>query len=372
MPVRDIFDKPFDEGTIVKLEIFQKYFETWLPTFVEGKINKPIQVFDLFAGSGYDNNGVPGSPIRTLEVVNEHRRILVGKKKLVSIFLNDSDESKVEQLQKNVDSRVKELSLQSLVKMKYSSLTFRECLMAEYRKELENGCNLIFIDQNGFKEVDEQVFQFLINLDTTEFMFFISSTYVQRFAEGPEVKKYHPKFDSAKIINAPRKKVHNVVSTEFEKYVPPHIDSYAVIPFSIMKDDRTNVYGLIFVTRHILGADKFLQTVWEKNAINGNANFDIEEEQRNRQGELFDANKLTKIEGFQSELRRSIMSGAVKNNSDAYYYTLNQGHISKHASDEIKRMEKEGLIAFDSRSPLVNYNKVMKERRIIEYKLVNK
>jgi len=34
MPVKDIFDKPFDEGTIIKLKIFQKYFEEWLPPFV--------------------------------------------------------------------------------------------------------------------------------------------------------------------------------------------------------------------------------------------------------------------------------------------------------------------------------------------------
>ncbi len=67
MPIKDIFDSPFDEGTIAKLEIFQKYFEEWLPTFIMGKFLKPIQVFDLFAGSGYDKNDVPGSPIRILK-----------------------------------------------------------------------------------------------------------------------------------------------------------------------------------------------------------------------------------------------------------------------------------------------------------------
>ncbi|MCW8818087.1 MAG: hypothetical protein OQK52_09470, partial [Ignavibacteriaceae bacterium] len=71
MAVKDIFDKPFDEGTIAKLEIFQKYFESWLPTFIMGKISRPIQVFDLFAGSGYDKHGVSGSPIRIIEVVNK-------------------------------------------------------------------------------------------------------------------------------------------------------------------------------------------------------------------------------------------------------------------------------------------------------------
>lgn len=372
MPVRDIFDKPFDEGTIVKLEIFQKYFETWLPTFVMGRIIKPIQVFDLFAGSGYDNTGIAGSPIRTLDIINEHRGILATKKKRVSVFLNDADGDKVDELHRNVDSKVESLSLQSLVDIKYSSRDFRECLIDDYRSELENGCNLIFIDQNGFKEVDEEVFQFLISLDTTEFIFFISSSFVQRFAEGPEVQKYHPKFDAAKIMNAPRKRVHNVICEEFHKYVPSSVESYGLIPFSIMKDDGNNVYGLIFVSRHVLGADKFLHTVWTKNALNGNANFDIEEEAKKIQGDLFNDRKLTKIEGFQNRLRQGILEGRIKDNADAYFFTLNEGHVGEHASDEIKMMKKEGLITFDSRSPLVNYNKVMKERRIMDYKVIKK
>jgi len=257
MPIKDIFEKPFDEGTLVKLEIFEKYFQEWLPTFIMGNINKPIQVFDLFAGIGYDKNGAPGSPIRLLEIINKHRRNLVHKKKQVFIFLNDADQYKIEQLKLNVGKKVKELSLKSMVEIKFSSNKFIDCL-SEHKIELKRGCNLIFIDQNGFKEVTEEVFQFLINLDTTEFMFFISSTHIHRFAEQDEVKKYHPRFDAEKIKCTPRKKVHNFICEEYSKYIPQNIKSYGLIPFSIMKDDHNNVYGLIFVSKHILGADKFL------------------------------------------------------------------------------------------------------------------
>lgn len=369
MPIKDIFDKPFDEGTILKLEIFEKYFEEWLPTFIMGTYPKPIQIFDLFAGSGYDKNNVPGSPIRILVIINKHRRNIVNKSKKVYLFLNDLDKNKIEQLKENVEAKTKELSLNSLVEIKYSSNNFRECL-GLYKKELNYGCNLIFIDQNGFKEVDEKVFHFLINLDTTEFIFFLSSSFVHRFAERDEVKKYHPKFDSEKIKLIPRKQVHNILCDEFEKYVPSNIKSYGLIPFSIMKSDKNNVYGLIFVSKHIRGADKFLHTVWKANAINGNANFDIDDDSAKNQFHLFDDQKLTKIESFQNKLRESILAGNIKNNRDAYLFTLNQGHISQHANEEIKRMKKENKIIFDSSSSLVNYDKVVKENRIIEYKLV--
>ena len=127
----------------------------------------------------------------------------------------------------------------------------------------------------------------LIKLERTEFLFFISSAFIHRFADRPEIKKYHPKFDSNKISSCSRKKIHYIISEEFEKYVPLEITDYAIIPFSIMKSDKNNIYGLIFVTRHILGAEKFLNTLWEKNRINGSANYDIDEDLEKDQGSLF-------------------------------------------------------------------------------------
>ncbi|MCL4511242.1 MAG: three-Cys-motif partner protein TcmP [Bacteroidetes bacterium] len=372
MPIRDIFDKPFDDGTIVKLEIFQKYFEEWLPVFVMSRNPKPIQVFDLFAGSGYDQNHVPGSPIRTLEVIAKHRRILAQKKKQVFVFLNDADSQKIEQLRINIEQKVKDLSIQSMVVTQFSARDFRDSVLNDHTKELKSGNNLIFIDQNGFKEVNEQLFQFLMSLDTTDFIFFVSSSYVHRFPDEPEVRRHHPRFDFDKIKNTSWKKVHNVVCDEFRRYVPSNVKRYWIIPFSIMKPDMVNIYGLIAVTKHPLGADKFLNAAWKENALNGNANFDIEEEEKKKQGDFFKPRTLTKIESFQLMLQELILKRNIKNNSDAYYLTLDEGHIGKHANEKIMEMKRDKLITFDSPSSLVNYKKVEKEKRIIEYKLVKK
>ena len=83
----------------------------------------------------------------------------------------------------------------------------------------------------------------------------------------------------------------------------------------------------------------------------------------------FEKPKLKKIEGFQKSLKKLILSQEITNNEKAFLYTLNQGHIGKHAAEEIKKMKEDGLITFDSRSPLVTYQKVVREKVKLNYKL---
>ena len=72
---------------------------------------------------------------------------------------------------------------------------------------------------------------------------------------------------------------------------------------------------------------------------------------------------------FQQDLRAAILSLTIRTNKDAYDYALNHGHLPAHASEEIKRMKKEKKITFDNRSPLVTYENVYKNKKILEYKL---
>jgi hypothetical protein len=52
MPVRNLHQKPFDEGTRDKLELYRKYFREWLPVVINNQYIDGIQLFDLFVGPG--------------------------------------------------------------------------------------------------------------------------------------------------------------------------------------------------------------------------------------------------------------------------------------------------------------------------------
>ena len=128
-----------------------------------------------------------------------------------------------------------------------------------------------------------------------------------------------------------------------------------------------NVYGIIFGASHPRGVEKFLQTAWAENNINGEANFDIDDDRNKGQADLFGYVELTKIMKFRQEIRQAILDGTLENNRDAFDFALNQGHLPSHAADEIKLMKKEKLISYNGRSPLVTYEKVYKDKIILNY-----
>lgn len=371
MARKDIFEDSFDDATNTKLKIYEEYLKVWLPTFLKTPYKKPIQIFDLFAGIGYDKDGIEGSPIITLRIIKEFRGLIGQEKTRVKFYLNELNKKKYDQLEENILSYIDKYKLKGIIEVDFQNIEFQKCLVI-HEEKLKNCYNLIFADQNGFKEITEEVFQKLMLLGSTDFIFFISSFHIKRFAEGDEFKKHHPKFDSDLIKSTDRKKIHEVICTEYKKYIPESITSYALFPFSLLKDDNINVYGLIFATKHPLGADKFLRVAWAMNNLNGTANYDIEDELKKDQEDLFDGHIPSKIESFQIKLREKVLNGELNNNIKAYFFTLNSGHISNHADLEIRKMKREGLITFDSKSSLVTYDQVIKKRKLLPYTIVAK
>ena len=133
--------------------------------------------------------------------------------------------------------------------------------------------------------------------------------------------------------------------------------------------ESRNIYGIIFGASHPLAVEKFLTTAWKRNAVNGEANFDIDDDAAKAQLTLFDEKKPTKKEAFANLLKDKLLKKDLVTNEDVYLFTLDQGHIPSHAADVLKQLKKEGLLTYDNPSPLVTYEQVFKNHRIINYKL---
>lgn len=365
----DLHSHPFDEGTITKLEIFEAYTKEWLPVFVMSPYQH-ICIFDLFAGTGRDKVGVAGSPLRILQRIHDMLITIAGRGKHVYLWLNEYDKQKFDLLNDSCQNFIKEHPLlkdavdKEIVKLKFTNSDFAE-LFPQVLGIIKRFPSLVFLDQNGIKFLSDQYFQELASTSTVDFLYFVSSSYFIRFGERPEFLM-NVQIDLQRARENPYKFIHRSLLEQLREKVPAE-SNVKLYPFSIKKG--RNIYGIIFGASHPLAVEKFLNTVWKRNTINGEANFDIDDDAAKSQLSLFEEKKPTKREAFAILLRNKLLNGKLSTNEEVYLFTLDQGHIPSHSADVLKQMKKEGLVIYDGTSPLVAYEQVFKYHRIITYKI---
>ena len=339
---KDLFRKPFDEGTIDKLEIFEDYFKEWLPVFIARQeiIWNEIQIFDLFAGEGTDVNGVFGSPMRILSILNENKKLILKSKVKIHVIVNEYEKEKYDLLVQNLESIVDK----SLYTLKYYNDDFIN-IFNKYRDSMRHSVNFLFLDQSGIKQITEEVFSNLISLKKTDFLFFISSSYIKRFSELDEFKRYL-KITKQDLEGKSYYHIHRVVLEYYRSKIPAD-KSYFLAPFSIKKP--SGIYGLIFGTNHTLGIEKFLHVSWKHDKLTGEANFDIDNEKinLNKPGLFAEYNIPNKKQVFSSTLKKGILKKELKTDKDVYLFSLNEGFLCKDANVVLKDLANEGKIIID-------------------------
>jgi len=340
----DLHDRPFDESTIFKLEIFEDYAQAWIPTFIMQPYVSEIHIFDFFAGTGYDVNGVPGSPIRILNKIKEQKGYLFQNEVKVTVHLNEFEPNKKKQnkfeLLKLASSKFMELekSLSNKVKIKLYNENF-DILFPKLLPFIKQFPSLVYLDQNGIKFLSEKYFLELEKTKQTDFLYFLSASYFWRFGERKEFKMYLD-IDMAVAKKQKYQFIHRYITEQIRDKLPLNT-KLKLHPFSLKKG--SNIHGIIFGASHPRAVDKFLAIGWKRNGTNGNANFDIDDDCNKDQLDLFAGQKLTKIESFKKEVEKLILNKEISNNYELLDYVYSHGHIPKHASDclnNLKKMER--------------------------------
>ena len=370
MPGKNIHKEPFDEGTITKLEIFQQYAREWLPVFVQTQ-RKKVYIFDFFAGTGYDVEGVAGSPIRILEEIKGQIENIKKNGILIHVFLNEYNKKKQKQLIEAIKGYLNEHSeFQCLknIKIHYFCKDF-ETLYDELEPLIGQCPSLVYLDQNGIKFIADKYFMNITGKSQTDFFYYLSSSFFVRFGDTPEFKAIVPQATMEEIKEKPYKYIHNEILNYLRSKLPQGSE-VRLYPFTIKKN--AGVYGIIFGATHIRAADKFLKLAWKINELNGSANFDIDDDSAKNQLELFGPQPIKKVDAFKQELRNEILAGRINNNKEAFVFTTEKGHIGRHAREEIVEMKRKKLLMYDDVSPKVNYEAAFKRNEIVEFKIVKK
>ena len=336
------FSTPFADGTKAKLEIFRNYLKEWLPVFIannEKTYWDNIFIYDFFAGEGKDVNGTLGSSMIILDVLNEFSDLVSKTKVKINVIYNEKDEKTFNVLSNHINKfnynsdkvavHLYNMSFQDLFKILYPTMIVQNSLP-----------KLMILDQFGIKEITNEIFKKLISFKRTDFVFFISSSFVRRFNELPEFKSYltitKDKFEDTKPFHS-----HKVV---FEYYKSLVDTNYMLAPFSIKKG--INIYGLIFGSNHTLGIEKFLKVGWKINPHTGDANYNIDDEKIiEGQPSLFEEdNTIKKLGLLESVIKRQILSNKETSLYKVYLKTLEFGCLPKHCNEVLKKLEKENKI----------------------------
>lgn len=346
MPPSEFHKRPFDEGTLTKLQIFELYAREWLPVFLSPVNPSRLQlhVADFFAGPGTDSRGTLGSPLRLLKQLKGYRGLPGWPRVRIHAHFFDKSPKKIKQLEENIDRH--KLRLQE-VALDIRALTFdeafRECSVALTDRQ---AAKLLFIDQFGVNQVTPDVFYRLVTSPTCDFLFFISSSTLYRFRDHPAIKQK---------ITRPGDyyQVHRAV-LDYYTGLLPNPSAYYLAPFSIQKGP--NIYGLIFGSAHPLGMDKFLQVAWNKDMINGEADFDINRDNLSPGEMLLPLDNFgpTKVTAFEREVERLLRSGQIKDERDLVHCCFGCGVKRQHAQGILTKLKNRGVIRADFRVPQIN------------------
>jgi len=333
MPVRNLHKNSFDGGTRDKLELYREYLREWLPVFINGSFVEIIQIFDFFAGPGFDVDGNPGSPAITCEEIRNAMIQIRKQRSKIKAYFNEKTAVKF----KNLLSYVEEQRI-SLPQVAFATMKndFHSAFKQWEPYMRGRVANLLFLDQNGVKQITEPVFQAIVRLPKTDFIFFISSALVNRFRSVPEIRDCVPVTDED-FSRMNGTNVHRIVADSYRRWIPDELEYY-LGSFSIRKG--ANVYGLVFGSGHPLGIDKFLKVAWKHG---GDANFDIDKDGLDpSQLSLFpEYVKPTKISVFEKELEAAVLGRQLKTNKDVYLFTLQNGMLASHARKALKLLIKD-------------------------------
>jgi three-Cys-motif partner protein len=362
MSVKDLHNgKEFHPGTIAKLDIFENYLTEWLPTFLF--TNSNVTICDFFSGPGEDILHNPGSPLRIFSVLQKYKKYIQEKAVNIDVVLNEQKKSKFETLQRNVQKQMDALedNFRRFISVKIYNRDF-PVLFSQLESELTQGPNLFFFDQNGVKQITVDFIRKLEGFNKTDYLFFLSSSYFKRF----EFEHLFPDLN-IRQADIDSKEIHRKVVEKLRDLLPE--DSKTKLYHFSIKKDR-NIYGLVFGATHLLAVEKFLKVAWNENKINGEANFDIDQD-LDTQMDLFSGQtpKATKLQRFEAELKAFAEHKKQFSNKDVFHYTLEKGFTPQHANEILRKLRDDKYLKHFSHAK-IGYKQIYTDNEIITFEYI--
>ena len=382
MPQIDHHKDAYRPATKTKLELFENYLREWLPVFLKSSYYMEANIIDFFSGPGEDKAGEPGSPLRTLKTVKEFYEAsslqVDFKQKKLNIIFNEADKEKYERLKEIIENFRAENEISDSISIQVENKKF-ETLFPELNPRIKNQFNLYFIDQSGLEHANQETFSDLCKNKRTDFLLFLAASAANRFKDvAQKVLNLDDVTMSELESNDDFYQIHEILTNGFRRKAQEISSDFYIIPFSLKQ--VSNLYGVIFGSHNILGADKFLSSAWSI-STDGSSNLDqdiiekmkkkLEKKSSPGQSQLFAVDELraeqikgeiysAKINQLENKINEHLQNCPKTNNLEIYRLTINSGFLAKHANELLLGLKNDCNLEFmkdgkRTRSPGIGY-----------------
>ena len=312
-----------DGHTRDKLELYRQYLARYLLIMANQRFYDKIDIYDIFAGSGVYGNNQDGSATIAAKMIDETLR---SSNKDISLFLNEYERKNYEKLKQHLEG--------------YSFSTFTNLSANEFISKLspqtpEGAIEFFFIDPYGYTQISKNNYDFLFQRKRCEYLIFMPIRHIHRFVGGEEVLPSIRQF--IEDMNIDRKALRESIENsrgiiDFSRIINDGLAITSGKKFCLYKilenkNNDTNKYGLYFISDHIRGAEKFLESIKKLDSM------------KNTQTEF----GFIKERDIREKIQEIIKNGKI-NNVNLYQEGVRRGIFSSDMNAELKKLEDEGKI----------------------------
>ncbi len=244
-----------NEHTKEKVQIYEKYLKAYLSVLLNSPYTKGINIYEPLAGMGAYSN-LDGSALLSCRISS---LIKDNKKNIpIKVFLNDKDKKSYDSLCISCGQYYPIITQKEAAHFILDTIKEAKVKYVDYHK-------FYFIDPYGYTQVNKDDINALLKLDKIELLFFIPISHIYRFINGNKEEKHLQgvfNFLKSYTISVDNIKKSDDLVIEIKNCFLREGRNFYVQDYPLKT--KGNKYSLFFITKHIFGAEKFLEIMYKK------------------------------------------------------------------------------------------------------------
>lgn len=339
-----------------KLKVYKEYLKEYLSVMLKTKY-KSIYIIEPFAGKGISDDGNEGSAMIARNIILNFQQDKNYNN--ITLYLNDNNKKNCTELYDNLKSVDFRLQMSN----KDANDFIKNILE---KRELSNH-SFMFIDPFGYTQISKDTYNLLFSQDNIDILIFIPTYFIYRFLKGEEKDpKYKPIAEFLNDFNinkeiAVKAKNDSMFAEEIVNSIKKIINFDFVYKRQIKNENNVNSYHLFFITKHIKGANKFLDAIYR-----------IEKDNK----DLFSSSGA--ISDLETIFENEIKQKGSLDNCELYKLGIKLGFCAPQQQKILRELEKENKIVVKEvtdkkrrqNSFYIGFDYFKKNNKIIEIKYI--